>query len=324
MKKLLIFALVLLSGCGSKEVKKETPKKEEPIVTAPAEVSVVDVNSKSRNIAVMINNFPDALQAQTGLNDAYMIYEMLVEGGITRELAIFKDKYPTKVGTVRSSRPYFLDYVMENDAIYVHFGYSEEARMDIDKLGINNVNGLADAGFFRDNPFGIAYEHTAFTNLMDILNIASGKGYRMETESKPLLTYTAELNNLTGVSANNVRIKYSDSHITGYVYNTNTGLYEKNVNGNVQKDSVTGETFIAKNLIILKIVYSGSYYQYLSNAGEGTGYYISNGFANEITWKKADRASKTIYYDKNGNVLEVNDGNTYIGLMPSYNEIVME
>ena len=56
---------------------------------------------------------------------------MLVEGGYTRLMAIYKDAKTERIGSVRSSRPYFLDFALENDALYVHFGASEQALADI-------------------------------------------------------------------------------------------------------------------------------------------------------------------------------------------------
>ena len=63
----------------------------------------------------MINNINVARKAQSGLSDAYIVYEIVVEGGITRYLALFKDAPTTRIGSVRSARHYFIDYAEEND-----------------------------------------------------------------------------------------------------------------------------------------------------------------------------------------------------------------
>ena len=55
----------------------------------------------------------------------------------------------------------------------------------------------------------------------------------------------------------------------------------------------------------------------LSNVGSGSGYYITEGKAIKITWSKASRDAKTIYKDENNQILEVNDGNTFVQLQPS-------
>ena len=89
-----------------------------------------------RPIAVMIDNHNDAWP-QAGIQKAYMVYEIVVEGGETRLMALFKGTEIEKIGPVRSARHYFLDYAMENDAIYVHFGWSPQAQSDIKKYTIN-------------------------------------------------------------------------------------------------------------------------------------------------------------------------------------------
>src|SRR5574344_6112 len=122
-------------------------------------VTIVNEKSNSRPIAVMINNHPDARVNHAGLQDAYMVYEIIVEGGLTRYMALFKDAQTARIGSVRSSRHYFLDYAMENDAIYTHFGWSPYAESDIYKYGINNINGMVDGdAFWRDYSLNVDLE----------------------------------------------------------------------------------------------------------------------------------------------------------------------
>ena len=131
-------------------------------------VKIIDVDSKSRPIAVSINN-NHAAWPQSGLQDAYIAYELIAEGGITRILAFFKDTDTEKIGSVRSARHYFLDYVLENDAIFVHYGHSPQALSDIKSLSINNINGMYDSSaFYRDKTLKRASEHTAFTTMEKI------------------------------------------------------------------------------------------------------------------------------------------------------------
>ena len=84
---LLFVLLVFVSGCGKKETpSKKEDKKEE--VKEEKMVEIIDLESKSRPYAVGINNYPEATKVQTGLNEAYIIYEMPIEGGMTRSLAL--------------------------------------------------------------------------------------------------------------------------------------------------------------------------------------------------------------------------------------------
>ena len=69
-------------------------------------LKILDEDSNSRIIAVMINNHKKA-RPQSGLGDAFLNYEIIVEGGETRLMALFKGADAQKIGPVRSCRHYF-------------------------------------------------------------------------------------------------------------------------------------------------------------------------------------------------------------------------
>lgn len=294
-------------------------------------IKIVNQFSKTRPVAVMINN-NHAAWPHAGLQDAYIIYEIIAEGGITRLMAIFKDKSTEKIGSVRSSRPYYLDYALENDAIYVHFGYSEDARSDISSLGINNINGLVDEGYFwRDRSLGKALEHTAFTSMEKINAGISAKGYRNESNKKLLLNYSVfdvDLSSLDGaIKADKIYLKYSNYTDTSYEYDADSKLYKRSMFGTAHVDAISGQQYSFKNILVTPLKnYSYDSYgrQKLENIGTFDGYYITNGYAIPITFSKENRDAQTVYKYKNGEEIKVNDGNTFIQITPVGEEIRIE
>ena len=336
MKKKIVIMLLLLctllTGCGKDTYgpvkpgetgNKDNKDNNEPVVNQ--KLKIVDVNSKSRPVAVMINNLSAARPVQSGVMDAYIVYEIIVEGGITRYMAVYKDKDTAKIGTVRSSRDYYLDYALENDAIYVHFGWSPQAQELIGKLGVNNINGLSDDAFWRDNPMNLAYEHTAYTSMDKIMKVAKNKGYRLTSEKDLLLNYSADEvsieNEESSLKADNVSIRYSNVVTTSYKYNPTDKLYYRSVNGSVQKDYVTKKQYTTKNIIISyvdngNISNDNKGRQELNNIGTGKGYYITDGYSIPITWTKTSRNEQTVYKKLNGEEITVNDGNTFIQIAP--------
>ena len=297
-------------------------KKEEAV----EKIKIVDPDSKTRPYAVMINNVSVARPYQSGLQDAYIIYEFVVEGGITRYLALFKDINVERIGTVRSSRHYYLDYVLENDAIYVHWGGSEFAYNDISKLGINNIDGMAGNGFWKDKSLNVSTEHTAYTNTEMINQAVEKHKYRKETDKGLLLNYSVDpvdySNDPSIKDANTVDITYSNNTKNHYDYDAENKVYKRSVNTKAHTDYVTKEQYTFKNIITYQVenyTISGDYKgrQNLNNIGSGEGYYITEGKAIEITWSKASREAKTIYKVKaTGEELKVNDGNTFIQVQP--------
>ena len=149
---------------------------DEDILTAELQEKKIQIyNGTQRPIAVMIDNHNQAWP-QAGLNKAYMVYEIIVEGGETRLMALFKGVTVDKIGPVRSSRHYFLDYAMENDAIYAHYGWSPQAESDIKKYSINNLNGITESTSTFWRVKDKAAPHNAVTSTDAILKAAKSKG----------------------------------------------------------------------------------------------------------------------------------------------------
>ncbi len=288
--------------------------------TQEPEKKVQIYSGTDRPIAVMIDNNTNAWP-QAAINDAYMVYEIIVEGGESRLMALFKNTNVEKIGPVRSSRHYFLDYVMENDAMYAHFGTSYIAEEQIPALGINNINGMYEDGttYKRDNTRNAP--HNAVTSTQKILESANKKGYRTTSDQRSVLNYTTdEILLEDGTNATYVKIPYSSYNNVEYNYNSETKRYTRTSKGKQQTDWNTGENITTKNIIITFAenysVESGSVLQEVKNIGKLKGYYITNGKAIEITCEKTDRKSKTVYKDLQGNEIKVNDGNTFVQICP--------
>lgn len=295
------------------------------------EVQIIDVNSKTRPYAVMINCHNAALP-QAGLDKAYIVYELMVESGITRMMALFKDIDSDKIGSVRSARTQYLGYVLENDAIYVHAGGAPDAleRISSEKFADIDVDGKYGV---RDKNLKRAYEHTLFTKTSLLEKGTSDKKLRDTTETSNLLTYSAnelDLSKYQTVSANDVSIKYSNYRTSNYEYDSNTKTYLRSMNSKDNTDLVTGEQYKVKNIIVYAVKYSTytshnySGYQKVDNIGTGEGYYITNGVALPITWSKSSESSQTVYKIKEtGENLIVNDGNTYIQIYPTSGKLTI-
>lgn len=296
-------------------------------------INVVDESSDQRPIAVMldnnIGNIPHA-----GLMNSYLNYEIIVEGGLTRIMAIYKDSNVSLIGPIRSARHYFLDYALESEAIYVHYGWSPQAEKDISKLGVDNINGITDKKpFNRDTK--LQSPHNVFTIKSKLDSYISSKGYSLTTTNWKLLQYSADpiyLNvtsseitssgsttNADAQVANKVSIVYSNTENRTYTYDSSNEYYLRSTNGAAHMDRLSNEQLHYKNIIIMKVenkTVDSEGRQELTTCGTGSGYYITNGYARPITWSKASRQGKTRYTYSDGSEITVNDGNTFIQIVP--------
>ena len=319
---LLLLFVLLCGGCNKKE--ESIPEEKEPEKTVEVKkLKIVDEESKSRPYAIMINNLGVARPLQSGLQDAYIIYEMIVEGGLTRYMALFMDQNTERIGSIRSARHYYIDYALENDAIYVHHGKSPQAQADFGLLNGSRIEVDESKTGWRDKSLNVAYEHTLFTN---IEKLNSGLGNKRKTRNKDLLlNYSVESVNLSEKEnakvANKVTVKYSNSVTSSYEYDEVNKVYKRSVNGKAHTDYVTKEQYTFKNIIAYDVKNSRisgdtKDRQTLDNIGKGKGYFISEGYAVPITWEKKDRSSQTIYKYEDGTEIIVNDGNTFIQIYP--------
>lgn len=319
----------LTSGKSNKNNKKlDVPESKTQTTTTKApekKVKIVDLESNSRPIAVMVNNISTVWGYQSGLQDAYIVYELLVEGGITRLMAVFKDANTARIGSVRSARHYYLDYVLENDALYVHVGGSPQAKKELRSLGITDFET-----FWRDKSLHLSTEHTAFTSIEKVKEAAKKRKVRTTSDKKTLLNYSVDeldLSTLDGaIPCEQLYLSYSNSKSTTFKYDKENKVYLRWQNKKEHVDYVTKKQYYAKNIITYQIkssTISGDHKgrQNMDNIGNGTGYYISNGYAVPITWEKKDRKSQTIYKLKDGSELKVNDGITFIQIQPKNREI---
>lgn len=334
-KILIVILVILILVAGgimayriTKDKKNETTEvsenQNEEILTAEVEEKKVQIfKGTDRPIAVMIDNHNGAWP-QAGLNQAYLVYEAIVEGGETRLMALFKGVTVDKIGPVRSARHYFIDYVMENDAIYAHFGWSPLAQSDIAQYSINNINGITESSstFWRVKD---KYSpHNAVTSIEALLKVAKAKGYKTTSDKESVLNYvTDEVKLEEGQGATTITIPHSSLQTVRYEYDEENQVYKRYARNKAQTDWDTGNNITTKNIIItLCDNYTlddpeNKGRQGLRNIGTFNGYYITNGKAIKIKCIKEARNTQTKYEDLEGNEIKVNDGNTWIHICPT-------
>ena len=229
-----------------------------------------------------------------------------------------------KVGPIRSSRHYFLDYALEHDAIYCHAGWSPKASADIKTLGVNNINGIqGDDGnvYWRDYTYDKTW-HNLYSGVDKLYEKATTtKKYRKTTDVRHNLYSNEDITPEASSDATEIKLPYSTFYRVGYVYDEENMVYKRYVDGREHK-SQSGDILTAKNIIVYQIknfdLPDGAHVgrQDLENIGSGKGYYITNGKVVGITWEKKTRTGKTVYYTEDGEELVLNPGNTFVQIMP--------
>ena len=278
--------------------------------------NVDDANSVP--LAIMLDNHPEAFPI-SGINNAKIVYEAPVEGGMTRFMAIFSQNQTVeKVGPVRSARPDYLDWAQEyGTPLYMHCGGSPDAltRLKIERgvVGLNEFYNGRD--FWRDNT-RIA-PHNLYTS--SSLWQTAWEKYGKESSWQ---TFTFGQNNTTSLVVE-IEVAYASNFKINWKYNYLKKNYERYFRGAKFLDD-KGETVDAQTLIIVKNkvkVLDEIGRLSIYNIGFGEAYIFSEGKMATGTWRKSKAEFRTRFYDKNGTELSVPPGKIWFMSVPEEIEV---
>ena len=285
-------------------------------------------NQGNRPVAVMINNMKQALP-QEGVSRADILVECLVEGGITRLMGVFSDYQSAGViGSVRSARPYFLDFAQMFDAIYCHHGGSDEAYAQIASRKLDTMDGIRKDPkkvYYRDPERlkKFALEHTMMVTGEGIAQNIAHLNYRTtlrEGYALPFIFAPKETAVSVGTQeATHVYLPMSGYQKVDYVYDAECGEYLRyQHNGNKHIDGKNDTQLSFKNILVLfcnTTVIDGVGHLAVTTTGSGSGYLISEGKSTEITWLRSDKEGNLTLIDAvSGAPITLNRGKTAINV----------
>ncbi len=354
MKKFLSFLLTMaflsLAGCGGEKspvpdgVSSETTnsvtseaassapvvKKDQNLNPLTGEYTLKDRAVGKRPVSVMVNNIKKAWP-QYGLSSADICYEIVVEGGITRIMAVFADyQSMPKVGSVRSVRHYFTDCSYPLNTIFVHWGGSDPGYDAITDRGINNIDGMAlsKTAFVRDNQLKQqkGQEFSNFTSGELIQKGIDKKKYDVNGEADPGFQFAPEGGVVGSAAATEVTVKFSGYATAYFDYDAATGKYlksealtsksnklnykEKQIDKNNDQQIAVDNVFV---LFADVHLYAGSdKLMDVEYQKGGSGYYISGGTYTGFNWSKASYKSPFQFKKTDGTELEVNPGTSWV------------
>ncbi|SHH49495.1 Protein of unknown function [Sporobacter termitidis DSM 10068] len=291
----------------------------DPLTGLPADASVIS----NRPYAIMINNLSTA-QPQLGISKADIIYEILVEGGITRMMAIFQDvSQAGEIGSIRSARPYFVDIANGYDAVYIHAGGSPDAYTELKLIGITHLDGVNGGKtdiFYRDKSrLKMGYEHSLVSTSALIQKFLPTYGVRLVHNDgfKSSMTFSDKAAPAGGLAAESVTVHFSSSKTTVFTYSDADKLYYIT---QYKKDYIDGndKTKVGvTNVLVLKTrikVISGDDKGRIDvdTVGSGTGIFICGGKYEEIKWSRKNNSSQFVFTREDGKPLVFGTGKTYV------------
>lgn len=285
-----------------------------------------------RPVAVMLNNIKAAMP-QHGVSQADILYEVLAEGGITRCMGVFSDvSAVAKLGSVRSARKYYVELAQGYDALYAHFGTSNEAKQYIRNQGIPDLDGMYGERYFPQDKdrlqAGYSSEHTRFTSGEMLLNYAKEKKYPTSYTEAPSYNMTFDDEKvIVGEKGEKIVVYFNQggkpgsyTKSTTLTYDAATKTYFAAQHGGAYIDGNTKETISFRNVVVLRAntsQQSNSSLLTIKTTGTGTGYFACNGQLVPIKWSRASVNDPFTYTLENGNPVTFGVGSTYVAVIPT-------
>jgi hypothetical protein len=273
-------------------------------------------------VVVKIDNISQALP-QTGPNQADVVYEELVEGGLTRLAAVFQSQYPDPVGPVRSGR--LTDEGIADDLNHPVLAYAGANGLFQPQLAAQPVQDVDD----DTNPdmFAVDRSRPAPHNLYTDIAALAG----LDTIKAPpaaLWAFRRSGSPMRGAGvtpAAALAISFPAASVR-WTWDGATHVWLREQDGAVDVDS-HGAQLSASNVIVQFIPYEISGHVVGEGAGadgdaiptglfvgSGTAWYLSGGAVVKGTWTRASVTARTVYEDSAGDPIRLQPGRTWVEL----------
>jgi len=331
----IVALIAVLVSCGiliynywslnSNEIKTSkvvvTAKPKETKVAAPLTGLLVDPSVINRRpLAVVIENHPDA-RPQSGYTKADLVYETLAEGGITRTLAIYQSEKATEIGPVRSARVYFIDWLSEYKAAFVHVGGNIDALDEITVQNIPDINQFYFGSYFWRATDRYA-PHNVYTSSEKLSEALKAAKISETTEIAPL-SFKKDVAVSQRPATQSLVINFSSAlFVASYNYDPKTNDYLRSVGGVPHLDKVSNSQLRVKNIVVQYesispgVSRDGEQIMDISTIGKGKALVFQDGKAINATWTKENQAARTKIIDEVGKEISFNPGQTWFEIVP--------
>lgn len=311
---LSIVSLITISACSIKNTKESAPvfknntSSEKYISKFTGEEISKEKYDRIPFMAI-IENSKDA-RPQSGLINSDIVFETMAEGGIPRFIALYQKEESSKIGPIRSARPYFIGLAKEYNLPFAHCGGSEDALNEIKNENLMSLNEISNGKFYwRDKERKAP--HNLYTSSENIINLLKEKNFN----NKPISNLKFDdvyWNNSDLPPANKISLKLNKYYST--LYNLNNHMYNKSMDSIPMLDKDNSQAVSINNIIIqitnIKLQSDGEHLQ-IDLIGQGDAYIISNGKYIKGKWYKKDSSSETTFENDNGNLIPLHTGKSW-------------
>ena len=293
-------------------------------INSPVNGLVMPSGANNKIVIGIKNDNNVRARPQSGPQQADAVFEVLVEGGMTRFINIFYESDTTYHGPIRSARPTDPTVLRPLDGVLVASGATGGLIPEILDIGVPVITDRRPE-FFRIN--SRRAPHNLYADTVKLKNLAIAKGYKKSNNPQPLFPWGSP-NYKKWSNANSVTLKFSSQTSTKWTWNGSEYLrtyydaYEGsssnnihnwiNINGSVGQ--INTKTVIA---LFCEPYMHPLQLPSVKTVGQGRAIIMHNGKLLDGFWKRGSNLDPFHIVDSNGNTLYIPPGKPWISLVPS-------
>ena len=329
-----------LTGCAGAKIAlpgtNSTPTPEKVFVTAPLtgvkyeQGSAEAASIAGPSVACKVDN-SEAARPQQNLNKTDMVFDEMVEGGLTRFVAVFHsqlantDADPKAIGVapVRSIRPMDPDIISQFGGIVCYSG-GQLAFVNLMKATkVFNANETSEQG---NHTFSRLTTRQAPHNVQVNVKLLAANHPEIAAPQQGFdfaATLAAATAATSGTAVTKLKVAFPAA-MAEWVPNTDNTGWLRIQDGKPDTDSATGKQLQATNVVVLDVKedrsFADKHYGHIPKAvliGKGRAWVFTGGKYVEAFWSKADQTARIILTDANGGAINLAPGNTWVELKPA-------
>jgi hypothetical protein len=297
-------------------------------------------NVHRRPLAVKVDNAPTA-RPHYGISQADMVWELLVEGYITRLATYYHSQDPDTIGAVRSVRfsDRYTTPMVRGSLVFSGASQLMESlvRQDIAAglyVGVSPQIGQGNA-FYRSSIDGRVIPHNLFTSSQALRDATSGVGGGGPVDV-PRWDFLAQAVHpptvggfLGSVPASTLTVPYRADARVRYDYDPNANIYLRyQSNGArpvLEVDAANGAWIMAKTIVIIRTdVWATDVRDDAGGAasldmrliGSGPASIFRDGLRQDGTWSRANLVDPFVFTNYYGHRIYLSPGQTWVHVVP--------
>jgi hypothetical protein len=317
--------VALLSGCANQgptltpmptPTYSSTYVTPEPTDLAPLTGETIPLGSLTApSLAAKVDNHPDA-RPQFGLERTDIVFEELVEGGLTRYVAVWHSDVPAEIGPVRSIRPMDPDIVSPLGGIIAYSGGQYRFVVMMQQTNVYNaIHGQSDTADLMFRVDGRPGPHDVLVKAPQLIaRHLDLKAPAQQFAFAPDVASSSAV--LEGKPTASMALRFGAASAPSWVWKADLGVWQRSQNGSPDLD-ISGKPFSAVNVVIVRVPVTVTHsIPKTELIGSGEAWVSSGGMTIHAKWSKGSQRAPIRLVDDTGTVIQLAPGNTWVELVP--------